>query len=163
MRAWKDLKGYEGVYEISNEGDLRRIPKRTHLKPRLTYDGYVNYRVCMYGVTKTVSAHRAVAIAFIPNPENKETVNHKDGVKSNNHVDNLEWATRTEQVQHSYDLGLKQPVHTNRKLSKEDVLEIRATYVKGSKEFGSGALAKKYGITDANILKVVKGLSYTDY
>ena len=163
MRIWKDLKGYEGVYEISNEGELRRLPKRTYLKPRLTYDGYIQYRVCMNGVTKGISAHREVAKAFIPNPENKETVNHKDGVKTNNNVDNLEWATRTEQTQHSYNLGLKKPVHTNRKLTKEDVREIRTTYVKGSKEFGSGALSKKYGITDANILKVVKGISYSDY
>ncbi len=162
MEQWKDIEGYEGIYEVSNYGKVRRIDTGYVMKERLTFDGYVKATLTTNSKAKDFRVHRLVANAFIPNPDNKETVNHKDGNKLNNHISNLEWATRSEQTQHSYDLGLKKPVHTNRKLTDDEVREIRKTYVKGSTEFGSGALSKKYGVTDANILKIAKRISYRD-
>ena len=156
---WRTIENYER-YEISENGDVRNKNTGYVMKKRLTFDGYVKATLTESGKSKDFRVHRLVAEAFIPNPEGKETVNHKDGNKENNHVDNLEWATRSEQNTHSYSLGLKRPVYTTRKLTDEQVREIRKTYKRGSKEYGSGALSKKYGITDANILKIVRGESY---
>lgn len=161
MESWRDIEGFEGKYEVSNEGKVRNLNTGQILKSYETKDGYFIHRLSKgRRGGKTVKVHRLVAIAFIPNLENKPTVNHKDGDKSNNLVNNLEWATRSEQTQHSYNLGLKKPVYTTRKLSDEAVREIRRRYVRRCEKNGSGALSREFGVTDANILKIVKRLSY---
>lgn len=93
---WKDIKGYEGKYQVSNYGDVKSLDyrhtgKEHLLKPKI--DKY--YRIGLFnnGVMKFISIHRLVAEAFIPNPNNLPCVNHKDEDKTNNHVDNLEWCT----------------------------------------------------------------------
>lgn len=121
MEIWKDIKGYEGYYQISNFGrvkSLDRIVKRNskfgnlHLKEKILVptsdkDGYLCVMLHRKNkVIRSVKVHRLVANHFIPNPENKSTVNHKDGNKINNNINNLEWATRSEQTQHAYKLGL---------------------------------------------------------
>lgn len=159
MSFWKDIKGYER-YEVSKDGRVRNKETGYVMKKRLTFDGYVKVTLTVNGKSKDFRVHRLVAEAFIPNPENKPTVNHEDGNKENNHVSNLKWATRSEQNEHAYKNGLKKPVYTNRKLTDEQVREIRRRYKRGCKENGSGALSKEYGITDANVLKVAKGVSY---
>lgn len=124
---WKKIKGYEEYYEISNYGKVRRIKYedcshiKTHtlpyyLKPRKDKDGYLKYTLVDKMKSKSFIAHRLVAIHFIPNPENKPTVNHKDGNKLNNYVDNLEWATQKEQNKHALETGLR--IMKNNKLSK---------------------------------------------
>lgn len=87
---WKPVVGYEGYYEVSNTGLVRRI-KGNILKPKIEKNGYVRYHLSQNGKAKTILAHRIVALAFIPNPNNYPTVNHKDENKENNQVDNLEW------------------------------------------------------------------------
>ena len=162
----KDIKGYEGHYKINEEGEVftvkhNRIKK---LKPRISHDGYVWYNLCKEGKQKTCRANRLVAETFIPNPDNKPTVNHIDGNKLKNSVSNLEWATRKEKMQHAYKLGLKKPVsgtnQGNSVLTKEQVLEIRETYKAHSKEFGMIALAKKYNVSEACIKRCAKGETY---
>lgn len=124
MEVWKDISGYEGYYQISNFGQIRSVPRYiTHktkgggfvnqyfkgkiLKPTTTRNGYKMIVLSKDGKFKYQTIHRLVATAFIPNPENKPTVNHKDGDKSNNHVDNLEWCTSSENNSHAYRIGLK--------------------------------------------------------
>lgn len=168
MEIWKDIEGFEGLYQVSNEGRVRSLDHyaNNHFiegvmrTPSHTKDGYVKYRLVANGKDVTARVHRLVALAFIPNPENKETVNHIDGNKNNNHVSNLEWMDRHEQLNHAYKLGLKKPVHTNRKLTMEDAEEIRRTYKRQSKEFGTVALANKYGVTDVVIGKIVRNEAY---
>ena len=113
---------------------------------------------------RTMRVHRLVAEAFIPNPDNKDTVNHIDGNKQNNRVSNLEWVDRTEQMLHAYDLGLKTSrvgsANSNAKLTDEQVREIRKLYVPYSKQFGTVALAKKYGVTNRVIGLIVNGKAY---
>ena len=96
---WKDIKGYEGLYQVSNFGRVKSSTKI--LANRLSKRGY--YIVTLYknakGVTKTV--HRLVAQAFIPNPDNLPQVNHKDENKLNNRVDNLEWCTAKYNINYS--------------------------------------------------------------
>jgi hypothetical protein len=105
--VWKDVPGYEGMYQASSFGRVRSPYQRGKgiytLKPVMSSSGY--FTVNIKGKMPTV--HRLVAKAFIPNPEVKRCVNHKDGIKTNNNLDNLEWVTHKENLHHAIGLGLK--------------------------------------------------------
>jgi hypothetical protein len=111
MEIWKTVIGYEDLYSVSNFGRVKSHPinkrKKEILNGKIDSYGYLIYTFYRNGKCKNMKAQRAVAIHFIPNPENKATVNHKDGNKLNNHIDNLEWATRQEQVIHAVNNGLR--------------------------------------------------------
>jgi hypothetical protein len=134
------------------------------LKKRVNAFGYYHVSLLKNGKPHERLINRLVAQHFIENPFNKPTVNHKDGVKTNNVVKNLEWATREEQMQHAYKNHLKQPVRGTLQgrsvLTEEEVREIRRTYIPRSKEFGMRALAKKYNVSDSTIDKAVRNKSY---
>ena len=102
---WKDIVGYEGLYQVSNLGNVKRlkgykgrgkgyIVEEHLIKPSINSHGYQNVVLCKNGKTKTFSMHRLVAIAFLDNSDNLPEVNHKDEDKTNNCVDNLEWCDR---------------------------------------------------------------------
>lgn len=93
MELWKDICGYEGLYMISNLGNIKSIKKDALLKPIQNNNGYSRVSLYKNGKYKAFSVHRLVAEAFIPNPGALPQVNHKDEDKSNNKVDNLEWCT----------------------------------------------------------------------
>lgn len=111
---WKDIPNYEGIYQISNVGRVKRLERKSRnghcnvtykeliFKNQLNKDGYVELSFRKNLLQKHVLVHRLVAISFIPNPENKKTVNHKNGIKTDNRVENLEWATQKENTQHAY-------------------------------------------------------------
>jgi hypothetical protein len=114
---WKDIIGYEGYYQVSNIGNVRsvnrqyvdilnrkRLVKSKPLKQQLAFANYYKVDFKVNKIRKTITVHRLVAIAFLSNPENKPTVNHKDGNKCNNNVNNLEWATYSENNQHAVDI-----------------------------------------------------------
>lgn len=109
---WKDVLDFEGHYQISCQGNLRSIRSsqgnyRERLKKTsLDRNGYENAHLWKQNNPSTHLVHRLVAKAFLPNPENKATVNHKDGVKNNNILTNLEWCTQSENLQHAFDTGL---------------------------------------------------------
>lgn len=111
---WKDIPGFEKRYQVSNYGNVRSILDNhgnTVERPRATWissKGYVYVQLSIKDIRHNVSVHHAVASAFIPNPENKRTVNHIDGVKKHNTVSNLEWATYSENLKHAHRTGLKQ-------------------------------------------------------
>lgn len=111
---WKEIPGYEGYFEVSNLGNFRskdRIVKYKQngtrlypgklLKCEQMQDGYQRIVLMKEAKKKRFMCHRLVALTFIPNPDNLPQVNHKDGVKNNNCVDNLEWCTQSENEQHS--------------------------------------------------------------
>lgn len=107
--------------------------------------------------------HRLVAETFILNPENKPQVNHIDGDKTNNCVDNLEWVSNNENIKHAVDnwlLTSSGQMNPSAKLTWKQVDEIRKTYIKGSKKFGTTALAKKYGVSNVMISKIVRNKSW---
>lgn len=171
MEQWKDIKGFEGAYMISTTGKVLSLPRPgTQQKEpilrslSLTKDGYKKVRLIGNGKDVTARVHRLVAEAFVPNPDNLETVNHIDGNKTNNNVENLEWADRHEQMYHAYKNNLKKPMrgteNANAKLTADQVSAIRKEYVRQSKEFGTVALARKYGVTNAAIGMIVRGVSY---
>ena len=116
------------------------------------------------GINVCLRAHRLVAEAYIPNPDNKPQVNHKDGNKQNNHVSNLEWCTAKENVQHAYDTGLAKGVSgtvgPRSKLSEEDVRYIRANYKPYDSEFGARGLGIKFNVDPSVISRVFNNKTY---
>ena len=108
---WKPVVGLEGLYEVSNLGRVKSLYdqfKRPRVLIRKLSSNTRGYKVLeLKG--KQYFAHRLVAMAFIENPQNKPFVNHKDSNPSNNHVDNLEWVTQSENIQHGYDFGNIKP------------------------------------------------------
>jgi hypothetical protein len=140
---WKDISGYEGYYQISNncvvksidryvnvKSGFKRLLKGRLMRPYTGRDGYVYYLLTVNKISKHVPAHRLLAIAFIDNPENKPEVNHKDTIRTNNSIGNLEWVTARENIQHSIKTGTNTqclPGSNNpaSKLTEKQVLEIR--------------------------------------
>ena len=107
QEIWKSIEGYEGKYEISSLGRVRSLFDKNGkkriliLKPRISKNGYLYLNLWQNSKGRAKKIHRMVAETFIPNPENKETVNHKNCVKTDNRVENLEWTTWKENSQHA--------------------------------------------------------------
>ena len=130
---WKDVVGYEGVYEVSNMGRVKRVGKYRNqcaewdsnhiLRPGHKDNEYLFVNLSKEGKNKIKYVHRLVAEAFLPNPKNKATVNHIDGDRTNNVVENLEWATYKENNNHSlYVLGNEKSVRKKKYLCTEDFI-----------------------------------------
>lgn len=176
-----------GIYRITSEGKIYsqskiKIPlvtigmkhsgKFKHiLKPEreLTYTlnnrGYHSVSI----TKKTFMVHRLIAQAFIPNTENKPQVNHKDGNKLNNKLENLEWVTPKENSKHAADMGLKTGValanslanlKNKSKLTNDEVQYIRDVYIPRSREFSATALAKQFNVAVSSISCIILRKSY---
>lgn len=115
MEEWKDIKGYEGVYQCSNMGKLRSLDRFVFekggkrqfrrgqdIQPQLNPNGYLQLALNKEGKRKMVYVHIIVAQTFIPNPQENKTVNHIDGNKRNNKTDNLEWCSYSNNNEHAY-------------------------------------------------------------
>ena len=110
LEHWRDIKGYVGLYEISDKGRVASFSRKyAHketiiLAPNISDRGYALVTLCKNGKTKHFQVHRLVAEAFIDNPKNKPQVNHIDGNHLNNCKENLEWVTAQENIKHKYDV-----------------------------------------------------------
>lgn len=120
MEIWKDVVGYEGLYQVSNMGRVKSIRFDKEKMLKTWYDkGYKYVELCVNRHRYKTGVHRLVALAFIPNPLNKPEVNHKDRNRSNNHVENLEWVTQSENVADAYKKGvLPRATHQNQPFQK---------------------------------------------
>lgn len=148
---WKDVPGWEDYIQVNEEGHI--YSKRSNKERSLQGNkGYKWIRIWKDGKFHEVLVHRAVASAFLGSGDGL-VVNHKDGNKSNNHVDNLEWVTQSENMKHAYKTGLKGvgESHGNSVLTEEIVLEARRLFVKGSRTNGVSALARKFNVNGATL------------
>jgi len=102
-QVWKDIKNYEGLYEVSNYGNVRSLKygKIKYLKPADDGNGYYFVNLSKNGIVKNFKIHRLVANAFIPNPNNLPQINHKDEDKTNNKANNLEWCNNQYNTRYS--------------------------------------------------------------
>ena len=121
IEEWRPIEGYEGLYEVSNTGQVRsldrfyyRLHKGKVLSPTKDRYGYLTVTLNCNGKSKTIKIHRLVAQAFLLNPDNLPQVNHKDEVKTNNNVDNLEWCT----AKYNNNFGTRQERYRNTMLEK---------------------------------------------
>jgi len=126
ISKWKDIPGYEGFYQISNTGLIKNIKRSRHLCLSKNGGGYYKVKL-RYGKKRDAAVHRLVAETFIENPLCLQQVNHINGIKTDNRVENLEWCTPQENITHAIQIGLKNTIGSNNgsaKLSESDVEEI---------------------------------------
>ena len=170
MEEWRAIDGYEGLFEVSNLGNVRSIDKHDRngrfwegktLSKNVVSSGYLRVVLCANNNSKHVYVHRLVADAFIPNPDSKPQVNHKDGNKQNNIVETLEWVTHGENIKHSFDvLGRPRPKgcrgwkNPRRLFSDEQVRAIR------NDPRSNYAIAKELGVNDETIRLMRVGKTY---
>ena len=164
---WKNISGYEGFYQVSNKGRVKSLKWAGGkiMKPSEIRGGYLGTNLYNHS-SHAVRVHQLVAEAFIPNPENKPCVNHIDGNKQNNCVENLEWVTYSENTLHAHRNNLiktkKGSEVYNAKLTDEQVRYIRKNYIPRDKNFSAVALAKKFNVSPEIISFVVRNLHYKD-
>lgn len=180
---WKDIKGYEGLYQISSFGNVKSLDryiinkngdKQFFPKKYLTQgfsNGYLKVTLSKNNKQKTFRVHILVAKAFIPNHKNKSEVNHIDGNKSNNRIDNLEWNTRSENELHAYRNGLAKPSDKQKqavaKYAKENYSKKVIQYSLNGvfiKEWNSmHDVWRELGIRPSYICRCCKGLRNQTY
>ena len=131
MEEWKNVIGYEGLYEVSDKGNVRNVRRNTLLKLTKTYYGYIQVNLYKNGIRTGLRVHRLVAQAFLPNPDNLPEINHKDEDKTNNRVDNLEWCDR--KYNNNYGDRLEKSINKKIKngyVNEENVGLSREEYMK---------------------------------
>ena len=148
--------------EVSNFGEVKSHGKI--IKGEITSGGYCRVHISHKGVQYKFLVHRLVAEAFILNPKHLPEVNHIDGNKQNNSVDNLEWCTRSQNTSHAFKTGLRNYngcKNPHSKLTQSEVETIRRIYVRGKHcENNSYGLAKRYNVSPKTIQNVVNGNHY---
>jgi hypothetical protein len=117
--VWKPIVGYEGLYEVAPCGAIRNARTLRWLSPQEKDDGYMSVKLFRDGVGRNKTVHRIVAEAFLPNPESKPQVNHKDLNKKNNDVSNLEWVTQAENQSHAIRNGTNKTRISKLKMSEK--------------------------------------------
>lgn len=181
MEIWKDIKRYEGLYQISDLGRIKTLDKKVRNKIRGKWgysirkekvmkikitkrkgaEGYHEITLRKNGKPTSFMVHRLVGLNFIPNPDNKEEVNHKFGIRGDNRASQLEWMTKKENMKHAFDRGswsnMDNPVKGVlckwAKLTDEKVIKIRDEYELG--KISTRKLAEKYNISHSIMWGVV--------
>lgn len=187
VEVWEDIKGYEGFYQVSSYGRIysfgsefikkdskRYFMEESFLNPYKSQQGYMYVKLCKLGKCKEFRVHRLVALTFISNdhPEESPVVNHKDGNKINNHVDNLEWVSYSENSLHAHRTGLMPKSNANKhgnhqgekhwgaKLTDEKVMFIRKNTRKNGGKYTNSELSKLVGISTSVVSNIINFKSW---
>lgn len=177
METWKDVKDFEGFYQISNKGNIKSLERQVTGKlgsvrvlpeklitPTDNGKGYLVVALYKNGKRYFKKIHRLVAEAFIPNPDNKSEVNHIDGNKSNNNYTNLEWSTTKENCRHRQDTGLGN-IEAATKAKYRPIIKINLTTGEEKRYDCVKDVAKEFGCKIDAIARVARGerKSYKGY
>lgn len=158
VEVWKDVVGFESLFLVSNFGEVYSKRSSKILKQNLHSNGYFTIATKIggrKGKSICFKVHRLVAEAFLLNIENKPFVNHIDGVKTNNNLNNLEWCTAKENTKHAILTGLIDYSKRNVTyiLNEDQISFIKENYKPFCREFGSRSLAKLFGVSKNTIVK----------
>lgn len=161
MEIWKNIKGYEGIYEVSDLGNIKNIKLNRNLKGCKDKNGYIISILTKNNIKKTIKIHRLVAISFLDNTENKPMVNHINGIKHDNRLCNLEWCTAKENSIHAIKNGLNNPAKGNNcnfsknigglNVNSRKIINIKTNQTFDSIKEASDFYKIKYNILSKNI------------
>ncbi len=155
--VWKPISGYEGLYEISNYGNVKSLKSNKLLKPLNNGNEYLIVNLSKKGKVKKQFIHRLVATAFVENLHGFNIVNHRDENKNNNNADNLEWCT----INYNFQYGTapeRRAMTARGKLGKESRRYFEIICVEtGELFYGTGEIKRKYGFNPSNIIACCKG------
>lgn len=168
---WKDVKGYVGLYQISNLGRVKSLPKRiprfggkslevTKIKylKHQNHNAYPYVNLYKNKKSRRFSIHRLIAIHFIPNPENKPQVNHIDEDPANYSISNLEWVTPKENMHHSFDkIYGSIPAGENNKAAIMDDMKVLTCYTLNKNHTSNQSLSVLYGVGNPKISQIRNG------
>ncbi|VXC99475.1 NUMOD4 domain-containing protein [Sphingobacterium multivorum] len=166
QEAWEDVIGYENLYQVSNLGKVRSLDKIVSngngsflkkgivLKPYLDKDGYATVNLYKNRKKRLIRIHRLVAMAFIPNSNNKPAINHKNSIRDDNRVENLEWVSVSENNKHAFEYGNQIPnrgdkcwtfnIDPNNHPSAKKVIHLSSGRIFGSLREATKELGIKY-------------------
>lgn len=160
--VWKDIKGYEGLYQVSNLGQVKSLNynhtgKEKIRKLDISNKGYKCILLVKNGKKKKKTIHRLVAETFISNPKNKPQVNHIDGNKENNCVANLEWTTNSENEKHAYNNNLKHKLFGKNNGKSKAIIQydLQWNFIKEYETIRQASKETNMGIT--TIIYILKG------
>lgn len=164
---WKTIPAFGGRYEASEHGEIRHSLNKNIRKARLNKFGYLQMNFSRNdgtGKSDTVLIHRLIALTFIPNPDNLPEVNHIDGNKQNNNVDNLEWCDKSENQLHAHRLGLSYVYHGEKhpcaKFTNEQAKQIRKLY--NEEHISQQKIADFFNVSQSTIGRIIRGVRYAE-
>jgi len=177
MEIWKDIEGFEGYYKINSGGIVYSYISNKYLKPTMNRCGYYYVSLYLNTYVKKYTIHRIVAKTFISNPYNKPEVNHINGVKTDNRVENLEWCTSLQNMIHAWEMGLIKPCkHTQEfkdilsnermgvgnpmaSLTYNEVIDLRIDF---NNKINRKDIAKKYNISLRSVYAIGNKVYYSN-
>jgi predicted XRE-type DNA-binding protein len=157
----KEVPGYEGKFMATEDGRIysiarkngRGVAKGGFRKLQKHPQGYL----FINAGDRQQLVHRLIAMAFIPNPEGKEFVNHINGIKTDNRVENLEWVTRQENENHAYGTGLKNSTGSSNTMAVLNEAKVKQIKELNTLGFNTAKIATQFGVTGSTISRIIKG------